>query len=138
MIRRVVFWLLLISQLSIGVIGARAAEISVLTVSQLLAQELATTVPPYLQIDLQNDPHSPWQISQAESFDPQAADTVRPRKIKGLSHVVIDDALIPAACLQRIIAADAVILTTTIELNEKANKQARFSAVEIALMSYEA
>jgi len=85
MTRRLIFWLLLVCQLSIGVLGARAAEISVLGAAHLFMVDIASQ---------NGSQHVPWQITRAGMLDLDEADTVRPRKGLELRH--------PASCVQGI------------------------------------
>ncbi|PIW49482.1 MAG: hypothetical protein COW18_05380 [Zetaproteobacteria bacterium CG12_big_fil_rev_8_21_14_0_65_54_13] len=116
MIRRLFLSLLLISQCSVGVLGARAAEITTLAAAHLLPLHVATAE--------MLDQHAPRQISQDAIFDLPDADSVRPRKLAPMQHpAVFMPAPVPDL-LQLCLTADhAAPLADVAALKQKAGKR---------------
>ena len=122
MMRQLLFWLLLVSQLSVGVLGARAAEITATAAVHLLPLHLVTAE--------MMDQHALRQISQCAIIDLPDADTVRPRKLAGLQHHVF---CVQPLCsgylyLQLVIGDKArSISVSRMALKRKADKRAAFA-----------
>ncbi|WP_018294676.1 hypothetical protein [Mariprofundus ferrooxydans] len=126
MMRRLLFWLLLVSQLSVGVLGARAAEMTMLAASQLLALHVVTAE--------MMDQHALRQISQCAIIDLPDADTVRPRKPVALQPpAVATPAAVPDPFMTPCGTAEIPLVDVTSLKQQAAMAALKRAATDIAM-----